>query len=74
MISLDISVDWVYIATNLREEKLWIQTSCRPGEEWASSGYSCLRHATWVLALQPKPVYGTSESITYPWYGYGKRT
>ena len=34
--------------TDLREGKLWIQTSYRPREGWAPLGYSCLSSAWWV--------------------------
>ena len=32
------------MATSQGEGKLWIQTSCRPREGWALSGYLCPRH------------------------------
>ena len=39
--------DWALgISPNLGERKLWICTSCRPGEGWAPPGYSYSRHAT----------------------------
>ena len=40
------------MATGLGEGKLLIQTSCRSGEEWALPGYSCPRHAIWVVPNQ----------------------
>ena len=39
------------MATAQEEGKLWIHSSCRPGEGWALSGYSCPRHTC----------YGSSE-------------
>ena len=44
------------MASCLGEGMLWIQNSCRFGEEWALPGYSCLRHSTWVEPLQSKQV------------------
>ena len=35
------------MATSLGEEKIWIQSSCIFGNEWAHPGYLCLR-LTWV--------------------------
>ena len=49
------------IATSLEERKLWIQTSCRPGEGWASPNYSCPRHTTYVSSPWAKLVYRTCE-------------
>ena len=46
------------IAIGLGERKLWIQTSYRPGERWALPGYSCPRHATWVVPPWPNHVTG----------------
>ena len=37
------------MVTNLGKGKLWIQTSCRPGEGWAQPGYFYPRHATWIV-------------------------
>ena len=44
--------------TSQGEEKLWIQTSCRPGE-----GYFCTRHTTWVALGQPNQVIGPVKKI-----------
>ena len=44
------------IATSLGDWKFWNQT--RPGEGWASSNYSCLRYATWVVYPWTNPVIG----------------
>ena len=40
------------------EGKLWIQTSCRPGERWATLGLSGPRHTTSVLQQWPNQVTG----------------
>ena len=40
------------MTNGLGKEKLWIQTSGRSGEGWASLGYWCPRHTTWVAPWQ----------------------
>ena len=55
--------------TSLGEKKFWIQTSCRPGEGWALSNYSCPRHTTWIISPTTKPGYKkkflSQWSVTY---------
>ena len=64
------------MAASLLVRKLWIQTSCRPGEGWVPPGYSCLTHYTSSSPMS-KPGFETindDTEVTYPndWFGYFK--
>ena len=55
--------DWSFEPWYSNQSKRWIQTSCIPEERWTPPGYSCLRHAIWVIPQQPNQFMGQMKKI-----------